>query len=63
MAKITNTLLDLPENDDTIDCSECDNGSDRDGQECYYCDGKSIVSEREYNHIKELEQQEFNANL
>lgn len=61
MTNIVNTLLDLPENDDSMDC-ECDNGIDRDQNACYYCNGTGVVSEREYKHLKELEQQEFNVN-
>ncbi len=52
------TLIDLPENDDTIDCPECNNGTDRDGQECYYCEGLSVISEYHYNDIKSLEREE-----
>jgi hypothetical protein len=50
------------EESDEIDC-ECENGLDRDGNICYYCNGEGVVSEREYKHTKELEQQEFNVNL
>ena len=58
MEKHKSALIDLPENDDTMLCSECDNGTDRDGIECYYCEGKGIVSERYYNDIKSLERDE-----
>jgi len=57
MTEFKSALIDLPENDDTMDC-ECDNGIDRDGIECYYCDGLGIISERHYNDIKSLERDE-----
>lgn len=50
-------LIDLPENDDTIPC-ECDNGIDKYGNECTYCEGVGQVSERHYNDIKSLEREE-----
>ncbi|KKL95759.1 hypothetical protein LCGC14_1851350 [marine sediment metagenome] len=59
---ITNTLLNLPENDDSMDC-ECDNGIDRDGYECTYCEGIGTISEREYQQIKRAEQDDYNSNL
>lgn len=63
MDEFKSTLIDLPENDDTIECPECDDGIDsdgldRDGHQCYYCDGKGVVSERHYNDIKSLERDE-----
>ena len=58
MTDFKSGLIDLPENDDTILCSECDNGTDRDGIECYYCNGIGVISERYYNDIKSLEREE-----
>ncbi len=62
MPKITNTLLDLPENDDSMDCPDCLHSSgilaDGFGTECSTCDGEGVVSERHYNDIKSLERDE-----
>lgn len=63
MTKLTNTLLDLPENDDTMDCPECDNGIGEFGDECWYCGGASVISEREYKELIQTEQDDFKANL
>ena len=62
MPKITNTLLSLPENDDSMDCPECTNGIEDDGYVCYYCNGAGVVSEREYNEQIRTELDDFNAN-
>ena len=58
MEKFKSTLIDLPENDDSISCPECDEGLDRDNFECYCCDGIGVVSEYHYNDIKSLERDE-----
>ena len=58
MKKFKSALIDLPENDDSVTCPECDDGTDRDGRECIYCDGIGVVSEYHYNDIKSLERDE-----
>ena len=57
MTDFKSKLIYLPENDDTIPC-ECDDGLDRDGRICIYCDGIGVISERYYNDIKSLERDE-----
>ena len=44
--------------DDAIFCPECE----KVGTDCHYCDGERIVSQREYDAIKELEKEENLAN-
>ena len=58
MEKFKSALIDLPENDDSITCPECDNGADSFSCECTYCDGIGVISERYYNDIKSLERDE-----
>ena len=58
MEKFKSALIDLPENDDSITCPECDDGLDRDGNVCFYCDGIGVISERYYNDMKSLEREE-----
>ena len=60
---ITNTLLDLPENDDSMDCPECDDGQDEFNDDCWYCGGAGVISEREYKEKVSVEQADFRANL
>lgn len=60
MTEFKSTLIDLPENDDTMDCLECDNGLDRDGELCFYCNGIGVISEYSYKDIKSLERDESN---
>ena len=52
MTEFKSALISLPENDDTMDCPECDNGVDRDNELCYYCNGIGVISEYSYNDIK-----------
>lgn len=54
---------DAPYNDDTIDCPECEDGEDKNGKECTYCEGEGVISEREYQQIKRAEQDDYNSNL
>ena len=58
MEKFKSALLSLPENDDTMECPECDEGLDRDNKLCYYCNGIGVISEYSYNDIKSLERDE-----
>ena len=62
MSKLTNTLLSLLEDDDTIDCPGCDNGKDKYGADCTYCSGVGLISEREYKDQINTETEDFNAN-
>lgn len=61
MPNIVNTLLDLPENDDSMDCPECEDGQDEFG-DCWYCGGDGVISEREYKEKISVELEDFNAN-
>ena len=62
MTEFKSALIDLPENDDSVTCPECDDGTDRDGRECIYCDGIGVVSEREYKEQIRVEQEDFDCN-
>ena len=43
---------------DEMECPECLGKTD----DCHYCSGTGMVSEREYKEIKELEKKEDQAN-
>lgn len=51
------------EESDEIFCPECDDGEDKNGEECTYCEGVGAISEREYQRIKRAEQDDYNSNL
>lgn len=53
---------DAPYNDDSIPCPECKDGKDEFNDDCWWCGGEGVISERKYKEQVKIMQEEFKAN-